>query len=57
MERRRFLQLGMVMGGTIVLGDVHRFGRSLASAAGPAIPTVDQLIMTNVVDNIYDVFA
>src|SRR5881296_668730 len=57
MERRRFLKLGMVMGGTIVLGGVHRFGRSLASAAGTAIPTVDQLVMTNVVDNIYDVFA
>src|SRR5919201_3804768 len=57
MERRRFLKLGMVMGGTIVLGGVHRFGRSLASAAGTAIPTVDQLIMTNVVDNIYDVSA
>ena len=57
MERRMFLKLGMVMGGTIVLGGVHRFGRSLASAAGTAIPTVDQLVMTNVVDNIYDVFA
>src|SRR5438445_12800480 len=57
MERRRFLKLSMVMGGTIVLGGVHRFGRSLASAAGTAIPTVDQLIMTNVVDNIYDIFA
>ena len=45
------------MGGTIVLGGVHRFGRSLASAAGTAIPTVDQLVMTNVVDNFYDVFA
>ena len=57
MERRRFLQLGMVMGGTIILGGVHRFGRSLASAAGTAIPTVDQLIMTNTVDNIYNIFA
>src|ERR671930_2642853 len=57
MERRTFLQLGMVIGGTIVLGGVNRFGRSLASAAGTAIPTVDQLVMTNVVDNIYDVFA
>src|SRR6266849_8228990 len=57
MERRMFLQLSMVMGGTIVLGGVHRFGRSLASAAGTAIPTVDQLVMTNVVDNIYDSFA
>src|SRR5205809_8033499 len=37
MERRRVLQLGMVIGGTIVLGGVHRFGRSLASAAGTAI--------------------
>ena len=52
MERRRFLKLGMAMGGTIVLGGVPRFGQSLASAAGTTIPTVDQLIMTNVVDNI-----
>jgi 7,8-dihydropterin-6-yl-methyl-4-(beta-D-ribofuranosyl)aminobenzene 5'-phosphate synthase len=57
MERRMFLKLSMVLGGTIVLGGVHRFGRSLASAAGTAIPTVDQLVMTNVVDNFYDVFA
>jgi 7,8-dihydropterin-6-yl-methyl-4-(beta-D-ribofuranosyl)aminobenzene 5'-phosphate synthase len=57
MQRRRFLQLSMVMGGTIVLGGVHRFGQLLASAAGTAIPTVDQLVMTNVVDNFYDVFA
>ena len=57
MERRRFLKLGMVMGGTIVLGGVHRFGQSLANAAGTAIPTVDQLVMTSVVDNIHDVFA
>src|SRR4030095_5150704 len=57
MERRMFLQLSMVMGGAIVLGGVHRFGRSLASAAGTEIPTVDQLVMTNVVDNFYDVFA
>ena len=57
MERRMFLKWGMVMGGTLVLGSVSRFGRSLASAAGTAIPTVDQLVMTSVVDNIYDVFA
>jgi len=57
MERRTFLQLGMVLGGTIVLGGVNRFGRSLAIPAGTAVPTVDQLVMTNVVDNIYDVFA
>jgi hypothetical protein len=57
MERRRFLKLGMLMGGTIVLGRVHRFGWALASAAATAIPTVDQLIMTNAVDNVYDIFA
>jgi 7,8-dihydropterin-6-yl-methyl-4-(beta-D-ribofuranosyl)aminobenzene 5'-phosphate synthase len=45
------------MGGTIVLGGVSRFGRSAASAAEAAIPTVDQLAMTSAVDNIYDVFA
>src|SRR5262245_48128981 len=57
MDRRQFLKLSIIMGGTIVLGGTHRFGGSLAGAAGMAIPTVDQLIMTNVVDNIYDVFA
>jgi 7,8-dihydropterin-6-yl-methyl-4-(beta-D-ribofuranosyl)aminobenzene 5'-phosphate synthase len=57
MERRAFLQLAGIMGGTIVLGGVGRFGRSLASVAGAAVPTVDQLIMTNVVDNVYDIFA
>jgi 7,8-dihydropterin-6-yl-methyl-4-(beta-D-ribofuranosyl)aminobenzene 5'-phosphate synthase len=57
MERRQFLKLSMVLGGTIVLGGIHRFGGSLASAARAAIPTVDELIMTNVVDNTYDVFA
>jgi 7,8-dihydropterin-6-yl-methyl-4-(beta-D-ribofuranosyl)aminobenzene 5'-phosphate synthase len=57
MDRRAFLKLGVVMGGTIVLGGVSRLGRSMASAAGTAIPTVDQLVMTNVVDNIYDIFA
>ena len=57
MDRRVFLKLGVVMGGTIVLDGVSRFGRSLASAAPAALPMVDQLVMTNVVDNVYDVFA
>src|SRR5688572_27214784 len=57
MERRTFLKWGMVMGGTLALGDVSRFGGSLASAVGTAVPTVDQLVMTNAVDNIYDIFA
>src|SRR5215831_9941235 len=57
MERRTFLKWGTVMGGALVLGGISRFGRSLAKAAGTAIPTVDQLVMTSTVDNIYDVFA
>jgi 7,8-dihydropterin-6-yl-methyl-4-(beta-D-ribofuranosyl)aminobenzene 5'-phosphate synthase len=57
MERRAFLQRVGVIGGTIILGGVRHLGRSLASAAGAAIPTVDQLIMTSVVDNVYDIFA
>jgi len=57
MERRQFLKLSMILGGTIVLRGIHRFGGSLASTARVAIPTVDELIMTNVVDNTYDVFA
>lgn len=44
-------------GGPLVLGGVSRFGRALARATATAIPTVDQLVMTNVVDNVYDVFA
>jgi hypothetical protein len=43
--------------GTPVLGSVNRFDRSRASAAATAIPTVDHLVMTGVVDNGYDVFA
>ena len=57
MDRRQFLKLSLIMGGAIALGGTHRFGGALAGAAGMAIPTVDQLIMTNVVDNTYDVFA
>lgn len=57
MERREFLKLGVIAGGTIFLGGLSRFGRSLASAAGTGIPTVDRLVMTSVVDNFYDVFA
>lgn len=45
MERREFLRLGAVAGGTIFLGGVSRLGGSPASAAGITIPTVDQLVM------------
>jgi 7,8-dihydropterin-6-yl-methyl-4-(beta-D-ribofuranosyl)aminobenzene 5'-phosphate synthase len=55
MHRREFLKLGAVAGGTILLGGTGRF-RSLL-AAPKEIPTVDRLVMTNLVDNIYDIFA
>src|ERR1700738_2053499 len=55
MHRREFLKLGAVAGGTILLGGTGRF-RSLL-AAPKEIPTVDRLVITNLVDNIYDIFA
>jgi len=55
MQRRDFLKLGAVTGGTILLGGTGRF-RSLL-AAPKEIPTVDRLVMTNLVDNVYDIFA
>ena len=57
MDRREFLKLGVIAGGTILVGGVSRFGRFTASAASTEVPTVDRLVMTNVVDNFYDVFA
>lgn len=57
MKRREFLRLGAVGAGGIFLGGVGRLGRSVASASGASIPTVDRLVMTSVVDNFYDVFA
>ncbi len=57
MDRRDFLRLGAVAGGTIFLGGMSRFSRLLSSAAEKEIPSVDRLVMTNLVDNVYDVFA
>jgi 7,8-dihydropterin-6-yl-methyl-4-(beta-D-ribofuranosyl)aminobenzene 5'-phosphate synthase len=57
MERRQFLRLGAVAGGVFVLGGVGRAGRGTVAAQTFAAPTVDRLVMTNVVDNVYDVFA
>jgi len=56
MQRRQFLALGAVGGGIVALGGA---GRALhgSAAAQTAFPTVDRLVMTNVVDNIYDIFA
>jgi 7,8-dihydropterin-6-yl-methyl-4-(beta-D-ribofuranosyl)aminobenzene 5'-phosphate synthase len=55
MRRREFLKLGAVAGGTILLGGAGRFGISLDAAK--EIPTTDRLVLTNLVDNVYDIFA
>ncbi len=56
MNRRRFLTLTAVAGGTFALGGVSRLtGRAAAQTS--TVPVVDRLVMTNVVDNVYDVFA
>jgi 7,8-dihydropterin-6-yl-methyl-4-(beta-D-ribofuranosyl)aminobenzene 5'-phosphate synthase len=57
MPRRRFLLLGAAVGGTVVLGGAGRFGGSTTSAAQRAVPTVDRLVLTNVVDYVTDTFV
>ncbi len=56
MNRREFLKLGAVASGAFALGGIGRIAGGAASAQ-TAVPTVDRLVMTNVVDNIYDIFA
>ena len=55
MHRREFLKLGAVAGGTFLVGGTGRFGSFLD--APKEIPTTDRLVVTNLVDNIYDVYA
>ena len=55
MYRREFLKLGAVAGGTVLLGGAGHFGSIFD--APKEIPTIDRLVLTNLVDNIYDVFA
>lgn len=56
MNRRQFFTLGAVAGGTFALGGFVRM-RGPAIAQSVAVPTVDRLVMTNAVDNLYDIFA
>jgi hypothetical protein len=51
MDRRAFLNLGVIMGGTIVFGGVSQFGCSAANTAGRAVPTVDQPVLTSKEEN------
>ena len=55
MHRREFLKLGAVAGGTVLVGGTGHFGSIFD--APREIPTTDRLVLTNLVDNIYDVFA
>ena len=55
MNRRQILKLGAVATGTFAFGGLLA-GRRVA-AQSPAVPTVDRLVLTNVVDNVYDIFA
>ena len=57
MQRRQILRLGVVGGGVFALGVAGRAARGIGVAQTPSVPTVDRLVMTNVVDNIYDIFA
>jgi len=54
MNRRQFLKLGAVTGGAVALGGVMRVAGCLALAQSSAMPTVDRLVLTTAVDNVYD---
>jgi 7,8-dihydropterin-6-yl-methyl-4-(beta-D-ribofuranosyl)aminobenzene 5'-phosphate synthase len=56
-RRREVLQLGAVSTALVALGGLRRFGGTPAIAQTTAPPVVDRLVMTNVVDNMYDIFA
>ena len=57
MNRRDLLRLGAVGTATFAFGGIQRLGSAPAAAQTSAPPTVDRLVMTNVVDNVYDIFA
>jgi 7,8-dihydropterin-6-yl-methyl-4-(beta-D-ribofuranosyl)aminobenzene 5'-phosphate synthase len=57
MHRRDVLRLGAIATTTFALGGVSRLGGRLAAAQPAGAPVVDRLVLTNVVDNIYDIFA
>ena len=57
MNRRQFLKLSAVAGGAIAFGGPARGWWSTATAQPATVPTVDRVVMTVVVDNVYDIFA
>ena len=57
MERRHVLKLGVVASSVFALGGLRRLSAGVAGAQTVSVPTVDRLVMTNVVDNVYDIFS
>ena len=57
MHRRQVLALGAIGSGVFALAGLTRLGSRGAVAQTVPVPTVDRLVMTNVVDNVYDIFA
>ena len=57
MNRRQFLILAAGAATASIGPRLGRFGRGPAAAQGASGPVVDRLVLTNVVDNIYDIFA
>src|SRR5437867_2867252 len=57
MNRRELLRLGAVGSVTFAFGGIKPLGGDPAVAQMSAPPTVDGLVLTNVVDNVYDAFA
>ncbi len=57
MNRRELLRLGAVGSVTFALGGIKPLGGDPAVAQMSAPPTVDRLVLTSVVDNVYDAFA
>src|SRR5262249_6475729 len=55
--RRGFLVLGAVASSTFFMGGCNVRGNAPAKPLLSDVPTVDQLILTAVVDNVYDAFA
>jgi 7,8-dihydropterin-6-yl-methyl-4-(beta-D-ribofuranosyl)aminobenzene 5'-phosphate synthase len=54
MHRRDFIKLSAVAGGLFAMGGMGLLRASAAHAARLAVPTVDRLVLTSAVDNIYD---
>jgi hypothetical protein len=57
MNRRDLLRLGAISSATFAFGGIKLLGGSRAFAQMSAPPAVDRLVLTCVVDNVYDAFA